>query len=375
MRAGPRGGDHAETVRVVARRGTTRIVETRHGLVLAAAGVDAAASSRAPSCCCRWTPMRRPARCGPRLRELAGVDVAVVITDTLGRPWRDGLVDLAIGVAGLPPLDDLRGRDDGYGNVLEVTVHGRRRRDRLGRRAGQGQARPAADRGRARARPAGHRPTTAPAPRPWSARRPRTCSGWARATSCRPGVPSGRSPTSRSTRRGRRAVAAALTAPAPHHTTPWRFVVVEDAAYAARCWTRCSRPGWPTCAATASPTSRSRARTRRGDVLRRAPLLVVPCLVTRGQHAYPDARRSAAEREMFLVAGGAGVQNLLVALAAEGLGSAWVSSTLFCPDVVRARAGPARRLGADGRGRRRPPRRRPAERPPRDPDDFTCCER
>ena len=82
-------------------------------------------------------------------------------------------------------------------------------------------------------------------------------------------------------------------------------------------------------------------RLRRGDLLRGAPLIVVPCLVTSpgeghgGAHAYPDRRRATAEREMFLVAMGAGVQSLLVQLAAEGLASCWVSSTLFCQDVVR----------------------------------------
>ncbi len=76
-------------------------------------------------------------------------------------------------------------------------------------------------------------------------------------------------------------------------------------------------------------------RVRRGDVLRNAPYLAVPCLVTDGSHHYGDPRRDTAEREMFLVAAGAGVQNFLVALAGERLGSAWVSSTMFCRDVVR----------------------------------------
>lgn len=74
---------------------------------------------------------------------------------------------------------------------------------------------------------------------------------------------------------------------------------------------------------------------RRGDVLRDAPYLAVPCLVMNGSHTYGDARRDTAEREMFVVAAGAGVQNFLVALAGERLGSAWVSSTMFCRDVVR----------------------------------------
>jgi coenzyme F420-0:L-glutamate ligase/coenzyme F420-1:gamma-L-glutamate ligase len=71
-------------------------------------------------------------------------------------------------------------------------------------------------------------------------------------------------------------------------------------------------------------------RVRRGDLLVEAPEIVVPFLVRDGSHAYPDARRADAEKTMFTVAGGAAVQGLLVALAAEGLGSCWVSSTIFC---------------------------------------------
>jgi coenzyme F420-0:L-glutamate ligase/coenzyme F420-1:gamma-L-glutamate ligase len=111
-------------------------------------------------------------------------------------------------------------------------------------------------------------------------------------------------------------------------------------------------------------------RVRRGEPLRRAPLLIVPCLDAEAAHRYPDDRRNAAEREMFVVAMGAAVQNLLVALAVEGLGSCWVSSTMFCrPVVTRALGLPPgwEPMGAVAVGHPAAPA---PDRPPRDPSAF-----
>jgi coenzyme F420-0:L-glutamate ligase/coenzyme F420-1:gamma-L-glutamate ligase len=98
---------------------------------------------------------------------------------------------------------------------------------------------------------------------------------------------------------------------------------------------------------------------------------VVPCLVLDAAHTYPDEHRNRSERSMFEVSMGAAVENLLVALAAEGLGSCWISSTLFCQDVAaRAMGVPDGWLpmGAIGIGHPASP---PSPRPPRDPADFT----
>jgi coenzyme F420-0:L-glutamate ligase/coenzyme F420-1:gamma-L-glutamate ligase len=111
----------AETVRVVARRGPLRIVETRHGWVVAAAGIDAS-NVAADSLVLLPADADASAReLRARLAELLGVRVGVVISDTFGRPWRDGLTDVAVGAAGLPALLDLRGEVDAHGNQLETT--------------------------------------------------------------------------------------------------------------------------------------------------------------------------------------------------------------------------------------------------------------
>jgi coenzyme F420-0:L-glutamate ligase / coenzyme F420-1:gamma-L-glutamate ligase len=112
----------AESVRLVARRGDTQIVETSHGFVLAAAGIDA---SNVPAGTVALLPLDPDAsarKIYDTLRAELGVEVAVIISDTMGRPWRDGVIDTAIGAAGLDVLWDLRGQRDTAGHLLEATV-------------------------------------------------------------------------------------------------------------------------------------------------------------------------------------------------------------------------------------------------------------
>ncbi|MEU4846020.1 coenzyme F420-0:L-glutamate ligase [Streptomyces gilvosporeus] len=364
-----------ETVRVVARRGTLRIVQNRQGLVMAAAGVDA---SNTPSGTVLLLPedpdaSARALRAG--IRTELGVDVGVVISDTFGRPWRSGLTDVAIGAAGIRVLDDLRGGTDAYGNPLSATVVATA--DELAAAGdlvkGKAAALPVAvvrglphvveeagdgDGARALVRDAGSdmfRLGTSEAVREAVTLR-RTVRDFTDAPVDGGAV--------------RRAVAAALTAPAPHHTAPWRFVLLESEEARTRLLDA-MRHAWIADLRGDGFSEESVAkRVRRGDVLRRAPYLAVPCMVMDGSHSYPDARRGAAEREMFVVAHGAGIQNFLIALAGERLGSAWISSTMFCRDVVREVLGLPQEwepMGAVAIGE---PAEAPRERPARPVDDF-----
>jgi coenzyme F420-0:L-glutamate ligase/coenzyme F420-1:gamma-L-glutamate ligase len=329
----------AETVRIVAARGLTRIVETRSGLVMANAGVDTSNIDKDTVALLPADPDESARRLRAAIRERAGAQVAVVVTDTFGRPWRQGLTDVAIGLAGLGALRSHIGAVDEYGNELGMTevaeadelasaaelvagklagvpvviIRGYQPVPDDGRGAGALIRPPDEDMfrlGAAEAYTLGQRAAA-------SARRT------VRAFTPEP-VDSARLPA---------AIADALTAPAPHHTQPWRFVVVtkrRDAFLAAM------RAAWEAdLRGDGFDEAAVERRLRRGEVLHHAPELIVPCLVTDGAHDYPDDRRRTAEDRMFLVSGGAAAQNLLISLAAHGLGACWVSSALFCPQTVR----------------------------------------
>ena len=112
----------AETVRVVARRGPTTISQTRHGFVMAAAGVDESNTAPGTVVLLPEDPDESARRLRKALRARPGVSVGVVVTDTFGRPWRAGQTDTAIGAAGVLPVRDHRGEPDAWGNTLDVTM-------------------------------------------------------------------------------------------------------------------------------------------------------------------------------------------------------------------------------------------------------------
>lgn len=112
-----------QSARVVRSRPPLLIAETRHGFVCASAGVD---SSNAPAAdtvvLLPEDPDGSAARLRNRLRELTGADVGVIVSDSFGRAWRQGTTDVAIGLSGIQPLQDLQGERDAVGYELHATV-------------------------------------------------------------------------------------------------------------------------------------------------------------------------------------------------------------------------------------------------------------
>ena len=131
-------------------------------------------------------------------------------------------------------------------------------------------------------------------------------------------------------------VEAACIAPAPHHSRPWRFVVIDtDAAKTALAHGMGAR--WRadlTADGVASERVDELVRTSQAKLVR-APALVLGCLTWNGLDRYPDEVRQRAEWGMALLSLGASVENLMLSAAAAGLASCWVAAPIFCPEAAR----------------------------------------
>jgi len=339
--AARRGMVAAEAVRVVARFGNFMITENKLGIVQAASGVDASNVARNEVALLPADPDASAAALRAALRAKLGVTVGVVITDTMGRAWRIGQTDAAIGAAGVTVLHRYAGTVDQQGNELAVTEV-----------AVADEIAAAADlvKGKLGGVPAAVVRGLDLAEEGTTARellRPVGEDLFRLGTN--EAIDQGRREAvllRRSIRQFtadpvdpdalRRSVAVALTAPAPHHTHPVRFVWLRNRPLRTKLLEAMGE-AWRTDLTGDGKSAESiDKRVARGDLLYGNGELMLPFLVLDGAHDYPDARRSAAEQTMFTVAGGAAVQGLLVALATEGLGSCWVSSTIFAPEVVRS---------------------------------------
>ena len=332
-----------EAVRVLARRGRTLITENKQGLIQAAAGVDGSNVASTELVLLPTDPDASAAGLRAAIAERCGVAVAVIVTDTMGRAWRNGQTDTAIGSAGIAVLHGYAGVLDGHGNELVVTEVA------------------VADEIAAAADLVKGKLTGVPVAvlRGLDVRD----DGSTAAALLRSGeddlfwlgtgesIELGRRQAQLLRRSVRRfadapvepdviesAVAEALTAPAPHHTRPVRFVWLTDRARRVRLLDRMKDTWRAHLASDGRLPEEIERRVSRGQILYDAPEVVIPFVVATeatGAHSYPDPERTAAEHTMFTVAAGAAVQALLVALAVRSVGSCWIGSTIFAPDVVR----------------------------------------
>ncbi|MBT5807261.1 MAG: coenzyme F420-0:L-glutamate ligase [Candidatus Nanopelagicales bacterium] len=348
----------SETKRVVATkvhdRGVTTIVETHTGLILAAAGVDASNTEPGTIVLLPVDSDHSARRLREQIEERAGVSIGVIITDTLGRAWRLGVTDHAIGAAGVTVLDDLTGEPDAFDRTLEMTIVAVA--DEIA--AASELVRPKDSLTPfAIVRGLGHLVTEEHGPGARAIIRPTDEDLFSLGTAEAIALGKERAITDRRTTRNfthevvpqgviLTAIEAAVTAPAPHHTAPWKFLVLHfhdpqhhqkritllDAMAAT--WQRDLQ-------AEGKSQEEVSKRIARGDILRTAPCVVLPFVdLAAGAHTYPEVGgRNNSERDMFLVAGGAAVENLLISISAQGYGGAWISSTLFCPDTVRNHLG------------------------------------
>ena len=329
-----------EAVRVLARKGRTLITENAFGLVQAAAGVDGSNIGASELALLPVDPDASAAALRAGLAQRLDVTVAVIITDTMGRAWRNGQTDVAIGAAGLPVLHGYSGSIDTHGNELLVTEI-----------AVADEIAAAADlvKGKLTAIPVavvrGIHPVDDGSTGRQLVRAGEDDLFWLGTAEA---ISLGRRQAQLLRRSVRRfaadpvepevveaAVAEALTAPAPHHTRPVRFVWLSDRPRRTGLLDRMKDKWRADLTGDGRPQDSVERRVSRGQILYDAPEVVIPFMVPDGAHSYPDAARTDAEHTMFTVAVGAAVQALLVALAVRGVGSCWSGSTIFAADLVR----------------------------------------
>ena len=334
----------SEAVRVVARKGRTLITENKLGIVQAASGVDGSNVDGDELALLPTDPDASAAALRASLRDRLGIDVAVLITDTMGRAWRVGQTDVAIGAAGIAVTHPYEGSVDEYGNPLIVTDIAVA--DELAAAADLvkgklGEVPVAVVRGLTpRENGTKARDLVRPGEEDlfWLGTAEAIDVGRRQALLMRRSV---RDFTDEAVPADvmRAAFAEAMTAPAPHHSRPVRFVWLRDRTRRVALLDAMARQWHHDLTEDGKTESSISKRVARGQLLYRAPEVVIPVLTGDGRHDYPDIRRTAAEHTMFTVAAGAAVQGLLVALAVRDVGSCWVGSTIFAPDVVRAELG------------------------------------
>jgi coenzyme F420-0:L-glutamate ligase/coenzyme F420-1:gamma-L-glutamate ligase len=360
-----------EARRVVARRGDLLVAETSHGFVCASAGVD---GSNVPPDRLALLPAD-PDGSAERIRAglaARGADVAVVVSDTFGRPWRIGQTNVAIGCAGLRPLRDHRGEKDVFGTPLEATVI-----------AVADEVAAAAElvMGKVDGVPAALvRGLPAEAFGPGAARDlvRRSADDLFRASPLE-AIAARRSVRAFAERPVprevvERAAAAAATAPAPHGSRagrPWRFVWLVSPE-ARDGFLRAMEEAWriDLRADRTPPEVIERRIARSRALLGGAPVLLACFVSLAAADRYPDARRLLAEREMFVAAAGAAVQNLMLALSAQGVGSCWLATSLFCSEEAAAALGLDASWQAIGCVVAGEPATEPPPREPLDPAPF-----
>lgn len=306
-----------ETRRVVARRDDLVIAETRHGFVCANAGVDASNVAEGYLTLLPEDPDGSAERIREALGAWSDADVAVVITDTFGRPWRQGLVNVAIGCAGLPALVDLRGTKDATGRVLESMVDAY---------ADQVAAASGLVMGKADGVPAalvrGLHAEGAPLPA---------------SALVRPA----REDLFRESLLQAVVAGSEVTAFGPGEVPP---DVVQEALLAAGSSARSAdRESWILVdVARGQPRTRlvGAAHADAARILTSAPVVVVGLSEPRAEPV-ADSPTRKSDRDALLISGGAALQNLMLAFRALGLASGWIPPTQLRPDEVRRALGVA----------------------------------